>query len=330
VRKALYVLESGAYERIYQHPERAEIAKLVDLYAAPQTKEMVRDNPAVLAEAEIILSGWGAPLLDAAFLAAAPRLRAFFYGAGSVKHVVTDALWERGVVVTSAWAANAIPVGEFTLSQILYALKRGWYFATEIKRRGAWVAKEPVAGAFGSTVGLISLGMVGRRVRELLRPFDVDVLAYDPFVSPAQAVALDVELTSLVEIFRRSDVVSLHTPWLKETEGLITGEHLAAMKPNATFINTSRGAIVREAELIEVLRRRPDVWAILDVTYPEPPVAGSPLYTLPNVILTPHIAGALDAECRRLGQYTLDELRRYLAGESLRWQITKEKERRLA
>src|SRR5262249_44777152 len=143
--------------------------------------------------------------------------------------------WERGIVVTSAWAANAIPVGEYALSQILFSLKRGWYFATAIKQQAAWVAKEPVPGAFGSTVGIISLGMVGRRVRELLRAFDVSVLAYDPFVTPAQAVALDVDLISLPDIFRRSDVVSLHTPWLKETEGLITGELLASMRPNATF-----------------------------------------------------------------------------------------------
>ncbi|HLH75129.1 MAG TPA: hydroxyacid dehydrogenase [Chloroflexota bacterium] len=328
--KALYILRSDRFELVYGPEERAEIDKLVDVYAPPQSAESVRGNPRILADAEVILSGWGAPVLDAAFLAAAPKLKAFFYGAGSIKAIVTDAFWDRGIVMTSAYAANAVPVAEFTLSQILYSLKRGWYFATTIKCERRWVTKATVPGGYGSTVGLISLGMVGRRVRELLKAFDLAVLAYDPFLTPDMARELDVERCSLEDIFRRADVVSLHTPWLKETEGMITGAHLASMKPNATFINTSRGAIVRESELIEVLQRRPDLWAILDVTYPEPPVPGSPLYLLPNVVLTPHIAGAMDGECRRLGRYTVEELRRYVNGEPLRWAITREREALLA
>ena len=108
------------------------------------------------------------------------------------------------------------------------------------------------------------------------------------------------------------------------TVGLITGAHLATMKAGATFINTARGAIVREAEMIDVLQARPDLLAVLDVTYPEPPVGGSPLYSLPNVILTPHIAGSLDTECQRMGQIVVDELQRYLAGEPLQWAISQE------
>jgi phosphoglycerate dehydrogenase-like enzyme len=105
---------------------------------------------------------------------------------------------------------------------------------------------------------------------------------------------------------------------------MITGAHIASMKQGATFINTARGAIVRENEMIEVLKQRPDLQAVLDVTYPEPPAAGSPLYTLPNVILTPHIAGSMDAECRRMGRYMVEELRRYVAGKPLRWEVTRE------
>ena len=172
--------------------------------------------------------------------------------------------------------------------------------------------------------------MIGRQVCERLRAHDVRVLAYDPFATAAQAAALNVELCSLAEVFQRADVVTLHTPWLKETEGLITGAHFAAMKPGATFINTARGAVVRETELIEVLTRRPDLQAVLDVTYPEPPGPESPLYTLPNVVLTPHIAGSMNTECRRMGQYMVDELGRYRAGQPLKWQITKELAAKLA
>lgn len=98
----------------------------------------------------------------------------------------------------------------------------------------------------------------------------------------------------------------------------------------STFINTSRGAVVEEEEMIEVLRHRADLYAVLDVTFPEPPVSGSLLYDLPNVILTPHIAGSLYNECRRMGSYMLDELRRYLAGDKLLWEITRESVRYMA
>src|SRR5699024_5712690 len=134
------------------------------------------------------------------------------------------------------------------------------------------------------------------------------------FVSAEEAEALNVELCSLEDIFQRSDIVSLHTPWLKETEGLITGAHFSAMKSNTTFINTARGAVVKEPEMIEVLQDRKDIMAILDVTYPEPPTADSPLYDLPNVVLTPHISGSAGKERERMGKYMLEECKRYLNG----------------
>ncbi len=115
-------------------------------------------------------------------------------------------------------------------------------------------------------------------------------------------------------------------PGLEEPKVLlILGSHLASMKRNATLINTSRGAVVREAEMVEVLEERPDLWAVLDVTHPEPPESGSRLYDLPNVVLTPHIAGSQGNECRRMGRLVVDELRRYVAGEPLQHEITRER-----
>lgn len=102
---------------------------------------------------------------------------------------------------------------------------------------------------------------------------------------------------------------------------MITGQHFSLLKPNASFINTARGAIVREDEMIEVLMHREDITAVLDVTYPEPPVPGSPLFTLPNVVLTPHIAGSKGSECARMGQSMLDEYQRYLKNEPLNCEV---------
>ncbi|MCB0061353.1 MAG: hydroxyacid dehydrogenase [Caldilineaceae bacterium] len=213
-------------------------------------------------------------------------------------------------------------MAEFTLAQILLCLKKTWQHALAIKAAGRYPTRMTVPGGYGSTVGIISLGMIGRMVCEHLQRFDLNVIAYDPFVTADAATALGATLVTLEELFQQADVVSLHTPWLDETVGMITGAHLAAMKEGATFLNTARGAIVREAEMIAVLQQRPDLLAVLDVTYPEPPAAGSPLYTLPNVILTPHIAGSMDTECRRMGQIVVEELKRYLAGEPLQWAIS--------
>lgn len=324
--KAIYLLGQDAYDRIYGATEREDIAQRVEVIAPLQTPESIATDPAPLAEAELIFSGWGMLEVDQRFVDAAPNLRAIFYGAGTVRYFVTDALWQRGIRLTSAWGANAEFVAPYALAQIVLSLKRAWHFAGKVRAEGGYRPRTPVPGLYTSTVGLVSLGQIGRRVARLLQQTlpAVRVLAYDPFVSPAEASALDVELTGLEELFRTCDVVSLHTPWLPETVGLITGELLASMKPDATFINTARGAVVNEPEMIAVLQQRPDLYALLDVTYPEPPVAGSPLYSLPNVLLTPHIAGALNSECRRMGRVMIEELDRYLAGEPMAYEITRE------
>jgi phosphoglycerate dehydrogenase-like enzyme len=331
--KALYILNSDAFERIYGPPEQAEVARLVEVIGPPQTAETIRQNLDRLAEVEIILSGWGAPRLDEALLEAAPNLKAIFYAAGSVRGFVTDAFWRRDIILTSAYAANAIPVSEYTIAAIHLSLRHFWRYVRFIKEEKHYPDRAtfgPIPGGFESVVGLISPGMIGRLVCRRLQASDLRLIAYDPYVTQAEAEELGVEMVGLAELFRQADVVSLHTPWLPETEGLITGELLASMQPGATFINTARGAIVRENEMIEVLQQRPDLWAILDVVYPEPPESGSLLFTLPNVLLTPHIAGSQANGCRRMGQYAIAELKRYLAGQSLQWEITEERAKLLA
>ncbi|MDD5350556.1 MAG: NAD(P)-dependent oxidoreductase [Chthoniobacteraceae bacterium] len=328
--KAVFVMYEGG-DAVYGPRQRQAIEAMAEVSGPFLTPENWRQHPEITCDAEWIFASWGMPPVDEELLKAFPKLRAIFYAAGTVKGFVTDALWERGIVVTSAFAANAIPVAEFTVAQIVLSLKAAWRAAAKFRE----VKKIPSpairsAGAYGSTVGLISLGMIGRLVAERLRSFDVDVIAYDPFVSPEKARELGVRLCTLEEVFTQSDVVSCHAPWLKETEGMLRREHFLSMKPDATFINTSRGAVVNEAEMIEVLAQRPDLFALIDVTWPEPPVPDSPLYTLPNVFMTPHIAGSRDNECWRMAQYMVDEASRLLAGEPLRYAITPEKLKRMA
>lgn len=275
-----------------------------------------------LAEAEVIFSTWGMPKMDAAFFRLCPRLRAVFYAAGTVKGFVTDEVWQRNITLCSAWRSNAVPVAEFSLGAILLSLKQTWQYHRRLKAEKSFGNRIPTQGAYHSTVGLVSLGAIGWRVAELLRPFDVNLIAYDPFADAERAAAAGIRLVSLEELFTAADVVSLHTPWLKETEGLIHAALLRRMKPDSTFINTSRGAVVNEADLLAVLQERPDLTAVLDVTHPEPPSADSLFYTLPNVLLTPHIAGSIDSECQRMGDSMVDEFFRFSRNEPLHHQVT--------
>jgi phosphoglycerate dehydrogenase-like enzyme len=322
--KGLYALESANFSLIYGPDEQRDISSCIDIQPRPWSPKELRADPAVLQDVAFIFSAWGAPRLDAEFLSAAPRLKVFFYGAGATSGLITQAVWDRGVQVTSAYAANAVPVAEFSLAIILFSLKRGFQNARAVRELQGVPPYLPLPGAYGSTIGLISLGVIGRHLLTLLRPFDLRVVVCDPFVSADEAKQLGVTLVPLDELFRVSEVVSLHTPLLKETRGMITGDHIGSMKQGATFLNTARGAVVREGEMTAVLARRPDLQAVLDVTDPEPPVKGSPLYTLPNVVVTPHIAGSRDNECRRMGRLMVDELKRYLAGDPMKWAVTPE------
>jgi len=167
-------------------------------------------------------------------------------------------------------------------------------------------------------------------VRERLCPFAVRVIAYDPYISLAEAAELDVDMCSLNALFCEAQVVTLHAPLLPETVGMVKGAHLAAMPQGGTFINTARGGLVRQDELVTILTQRTDLHVVLDVTDPEPPQPGSLLYSLPNVTLTPHIAGSLGSERRRLGQAMVSELQRFVAGKPLQYGITQEQVQRMA
>ncbi|MBP5639286.1 MAG: hypothetical protein J6X55_07400, partial [Victivallales bacterium] len=240
--KALFILGKDYYSWIYGEEELKRIHELCEVIAPAQTPNDILAKPELLKEVELIFSGWGAPKLNGEFLSHAPRLRAVFYGAGSIKSMVTPEFWARGIIVTSSWVANAVPVTELALAEILFALKQGWHYVLEGRRTHAYTPRIDCAGAYKSTVALISLGMIGKRLAQMLKSFELKVLAYDPFATQETADELGVTLTSLEDAFKTADVVSIHTPWLKETEKLVTGELIRSMKPHATLINTSRGA----------------------------------------------------------------------------------------
>lgn len=316
--KVLFLNQNSSGIAMVFADRRERVAKLWPTYPEILRKEDLPAHKDSLKSVEVIFSTWGMPALDAESLSFLPKLRAVFYAAGSVKGFA-QALLERDIQVCSAWRANALPVAESTLSYILLSLKQTFQHARSVRTLRAFNDRAaPITGAYGSTVGIIGLGAIGRRVVELLAPFDLKILAFDPYAAPTPGI----ELVSLEDLFSRSDVVSLHAPWIPQTEGMITGDLLRRLRPWTTFINTARGKIIREDELITVLTERSDLQAILDVTWPEPPVKTSPLYDLPNVFMTPHIAGAKGNEMQRMADWVIADCERFLRGESMENAVT--------
>ncbi|MEZ0215663.1 MAG: hydroxyacid dehydrogenase [Rariglobus sp.] len=319
--KAIFLLNEASYPQIYPDPLPDEIGKRVELIGPVLTAANWRTASPEARQAEIIFSGWGMAKIDIEFLRFFPRLKVIFYGAGTIRSFSTEAMWDRGIRITTSARANAESVTEFALAQILLSLKRAWSQALAFRDEIADPVTGFAAGNVGSTVGLISLGVIGQLVAERLQSYQHKVIAYDPFIAPEVAAALNIELVSLEEIFERSDVVSCHTPLLDSTHGMLQRGHFLSMKRGATFINTARGGVVDEEAMCGVLAERPDLFALLDVTVLDHPRPDSLLRTLPNVLVTPHIAGCLGPECRRMGQLMVDELDRYLAGKPLLYEL---------
>ncbi|MEO7720070.1 MAG: hydroxyacid dehydrogenase [Capsulimonas sp.] len=317
-----FASDEARLDLVYGQGRRDAIAERASIYPHRLTTENLADHLPELQDVEAIFGGWGMPVLQAEHLDRLPRLRAVFYAAGSVQRIARPLL-ERGITLVSAWAANGVPVAEFTVAQIVLANKG--YF--QCIRRYAVSSEDPRTtpyGNFDQTVALLGAGMIGRKVIELLKAYRLHVIVYDPYLLDSDAVLLGVEKATLEEAFARAIVVSNHLPQLPATIGMLTGAHFASMRPNAVFINTGRGGTVREDEMTSVLAVRPDLVALLDVTDPEPPLFDSPLRTQPNVFLSPHLAGSHGDEILRMADYAIEEFDRWRRGEPLRYAVTAE------
>jgi len=287
----------------------------------------------LLAGADVILGHWGCPRIDASVLDRAPELGLFAYAAGTVKGTIDDAVFDRGIRVTSGADANAEPVAEFTLAAILFVNKDVLWRRDAMRDPSirSHRQKRPVpVGNWAKTIGIVGASLVGRRVIELLRAFPhLDIALYDPFVTADEAAALGVRKLELDELCSTCDVLSIHAPDLPSTRYMIGPTQLAALRTGATVINTARGALVDHQALAAELRAG-RLSAVLDVTDPEPLPEDSVLRALPNVFLTPHLAGSQGTELSRMTDFVIDEIRRWATGQPARNDITKEQLARLA
>lgn len=304
-------------------PERlALIDRLCEVHPARITSANLAAELPALRDVEVIFSCWGMIPLTEEQLDQLPNLKAVFYASGSVQHFAKPFI-ERDIVVCNAMEANAIPVAEFCLAQILLVCK-GTYRNSQLCRRGPWVMSEmPIGrGVYGETVALLGIGAISRHLLQLLKPFNLRVIAVSNYLKPAEAEAMGIKaLVDIETAFKEAYIVSNHLADKPSNTGILAAAHFASMRKDATFINTGRGAQVNETGLIETLKSRPDLTALLDVQHPEPPVAGSELYTLPNVYMTGHIAGSANDEVRRMADFMINDFKRWAAGQPLAYQV---------
>ena len=284
------------------------------------TVERVKE---LISGADIAVTSWDCPRLDREILDQAPDLKLVLHAAGSVKGIVSDTLWERGVRITCSAEAIGQGVAETALGLTITSLKNLWNLS-QYTRQGEWdKGKDAIRELTDIKIGVVGGGRVGQHYIRLLHNFDVEILLYDPTFEPDKAAALGARKVDFEELLTQSDLISIHAPSIPETEGLFCSSALKKMKDDAILINTARGSVFVEADLVQELKKG-RLFACLDVTDPEPPAADHPLRALPNVILTPHIAGVVNNGMHRIAKYVIRELDDYSKGLPMRSEVTKD------
>ena len=325
--RSIFVCNENQVERVYAPETIAWLKENAGIEETVYTKEMILEKPEAWKDVTCIFSTWGMPkFTEEEIKDCFPNLKALFYGAGSVQGFAREFL-NCGVRVFSAWAANGVPVAEYTVAEIILANK-GYFHLSQVSSREERLAAKVVSviyrGNYVAKVGIIGAGMIGKMVIGMLKSYHLPVMVFDPFLPDEKAAELGVEKTSLERIFAECQVVSNHLANNEQTKGMLKYEHLSKMPENATFINTGRGAQVVEDDLVRILEERPDLMAVLDVTLPEPPVEGHPFYTLKNCILTPHIAGSIGDEVRRMSVYMVEEFKLFAQERPCNYEVNLE------
>ena len=324
--KSIFLCENLTYPS-WVYPEKSIrfLEENAGLSRTVYNKAALEQNPEMFKDTEFVFSTWSMPQLSEKEIKnLLPSLKAVFYAAGSVRNFAKPFI-RCGIKVFSAWTANAVPVAEYTVAQIILANK-GFYRTSAVMKSGevskATNVSDTYNGNFDENIGIIGAGTIGKLVIKMLKDYRLNIFVFDPFLSDENAEKLGVKKCSLEEVFTNCRVVSNHLANNEQTKGILNGELFRRLPYNATFINTGRGAQVVEDDLVALLERRPDVVAILDVTAPEPPVTGHKFYTLPNCILTPHIAGSKGKEVNRMAEYMVEEYLKFIEGEPPLYNIT--------
>lgn len=290
-KKALVLSPESRLKEVCSVKCRALLNEHFDVTWNETGKDYTKEELASLVgETEVILTSWGSPSLDEDLLNRAVNLRAVGHAAGTVKHLVPKQIFGRGVRVFSAAPRIALSVGEYCLTALLTSLRHLPALDAAV-RNGGW--RDDVQKGrelTGSTIGIISASSTARMFIKLLAPFQVNVLVYDPYLTEEAAAALQVTRATLEEVMS-CPIISVHAPKVPATDRMLTRELLALIPDGGIFMNSSRAAVAHEQAFMEELASG-RFNAILDVFEKEPLPADSAMRNLPNVLLTPHVAGA--------------------------------------
>ena len=328
---ALFGTNQHQFSKVYT----PEVLKRLGEYGELSEKinrNNLAENADFLADCEIAFSTWGMPKFTKEEIGKyMPKLKAVFYSAGTVQYCARPLL-ESGIKVFSAFAANALPVAEYTFAQITLAAKGYFQSAKHYRQLPAYSHSfaNSATGNFGCKVGLVGLGAIGKMVAERLKALDVEVYACDPFVSEETAKELGVTLVDMETLFSECDVISNHLANKPELENIFNRKLFKKMKKHSTFINTGRGAQVAECSLALHLLLHPSITFVADVIKDEAFPYICPLFWCPNAVLTPHIAGSTGREPQRMAYYMMEEMERLNSGEPTRYEVTLESLERMA
>lgn len=268
---------------------------------------------AAVPEADALLVR-SATTVDAEVLAAAPKLKIVARAGVGLDNVDVNAATERGVLVVNAPTSNIHSAAEHALALLLSAARQ--IPAADASLREHTWKRSSFSGTeiFGKTVGVVGLGRIGQLVAQRLSAFGTHLIAYDPYVSPARAAQLGIELLTLDELLARADFISVHLPKTPETAGLIGKDALAKTKPGVVIVNAARGGLVDEAALADAVRSGHVRAAGLDV-FSKEPCTDSPLFELPQVVVTPHLGASTEEAQDRAGTDVAASVKLALAGE---------------
>jgi phosphoglycerate dehydrogenase-like enzyme len=318
--KVLYAPTASHTERVFKKEIYERMLDIFDVKINDTNKNWTTEQIAnEIAGFDAFVTGWGTPNIGEEILKNADKLKIIAHSAGSVKGFLKDIvdkyLIPRNICVFSANDAIAINVAECAIGLMIMVSRRLMDHALVIRNTGAWHSPDvPNNGKYltGSTVGIVSASKVGRHVMELLKPFRVETLVYDPYLSDWDAGSLGVRKVELDDLFARSDFVSVHAPSIPQTHHIIGEKQFKALHDGAVFINTSRGSVIdHSAMLAEAQTGR--ILIALDVTDPEPLQPDSPFRKLTNVIITPHVSGAGIYGYFTIGSSTLQALEDFFA-----------------
>ncbi len=329
MKKVALLLTRPMAESIFTREDLAFLQSFAQVNNPDFLPDVLTENDMLelIQAADACITCWGTPPLTAAMLTRAPDLRLVMHAAGSVKNLIPGQLWQTGCRVSSNAPVIAGDVAQTVLAFALTSLAGLWQNAAAT-RQGHWQGGESGMLASkkinGLKIGLIGFSWAGRETAKLFSLFDCQIMVYDPYTSPLELRQYGVAKVELDQLLRESDVVSLHAPANPDCHQMLNEDMLPLLKDGSILINTARGSLIEEKALVRELATG-RIFACLDVTDPEPPAGDHPFRTLPNVVLTSHVAGGHAANGRkRLGANAIVQVYNCLVKGLLQYEIRPE------